>query len=48
MVLNIEEEVHLVEKIKKNKKLAEDSYFKSAHDHPLDSLLGLISTILRT
>jgi hypothetical protein len=42
----MEEDVHLVEKIKKNKKLPEDSHFKSAHDHPLDPLLGLISTIL--
>ncbi|KAJ6991145.1 protein TRACHEARY ELEMENT DIFFERENTIATION-RELATED 7 [Populus alba] len=36
-VLNIEEDVHLVEEIKKNEKLTEGSHIKSALDHPLGS-----------
>ncbi|KAJ6419287.1 hypothetical protein OIU84_029406 [Salix udensis] len=36
-VLSIEEDVHLVEKIEKNEKLAEGSRIKSAHDRLLDS-----------
>ena len=36
-VLSIEEDVHLVEEIEKNEKLAEGSRIKSAHDRLLDS-----------
>ncbi|KAJ6737335.1 hypothetical protein OIU85_019402 [Salix viminalis] len=43
-VLNIEEDVHLVEEIKKNEKLAERSHIKLAHDHPLDSDLATSSS----
>ncbi|KAL3591452.1 hypothetical protein D5086_010092 [Populus alba] len=43
-VLNIEEDVHLVEEIKKNEKLAEGSHIKLAHDHPLDSDIATSSS----
>lgn len=32
-VLTIEEDVHIVEKIKKNEKISEGSHIKSSHEH---------------
>ncbi|KAJ6289198.1 hypothetical protein OIU76_025076 [Salix suchowensis] len=43
-VLSIEEDVHLVEEIEKNEKLAEGSRSKSAHDRPLDSAIAASSS----
>ena len=43
-VLNIEEDVHLVEEIKKNEKLTEGSHIKSALDHPLGSDMATSSS----